>query len=161
MLSTVGAFILATGFLLTLVNVLKSIRRGRLAGDNPWEAPSLEWRMSSPPPSYAFLEIPVFPRGGPEWEDAPEGAVRGLDPLRREVLITNIVDASPDHRHVVPGPSIWPFLLALVSGLTFAGVAFDVRWAPVGALLAALMLIGWFWPPRLSLAANTRVGVAE
>jgi hypothetical protein len=86
-----------TGFLLTLVNVLKSMRRGRLAGDNPWEAPSLEWRMSSPPPSYAFLEIPVFPRGGPEWEDAPEGAVRGLDPLRREVLITNIVDASPDH----------------------------------------------------------------
>jgi cytochrome c oxidase subunit 1 len=161
LLSTVGAFILATGFLLTLVNVLKSIRHGRVAGDNPWDAPSLEWRMPSPPPSYVFLEIPVFPSGGPEWDEVPEGAVRGLDPLRREVLVTNIVDAAPDHRYVVPGPSVWPFLLALVSALTFAGIAFDVRWAPVGALLAALMLIGWFWPPRLSPAASTRVGVAE
>ncbi len=152
LLSTVGAFILATGFLLSLVNVLKSLRDGREAGSNPWDAPTMEWRTPSPPPSYTFLELPVvWGSGPPSWDEKPEGAVRGLDPSRREVLITKIVDASPDHRYIVPGPSIWPFLLGLLGALTFAAIAFYIRWAPIGAGLCVLALIGWFWPSRGSV----------
>jgi hypothetical protein len=129
------------------------LRNGRKAGSNPWDAATLEWRTPSPPPPYTFLEVPVvWGSGPPSWDEKPEGAVRGLDPSRREVLITKIVDASPDHRYIVPGPSIWPFLLGLISALTFAAIAFDVRWGPIGAGLCVLALIGWFWPSRGSMA---------
>jgi cytochrome c oxidase subunit I+III len=159
LLITIGAFILATGFFLTLLNMIKSRSNGREAGTNPWKASSLEWKIPSPPPSYTFLDVPVLPSGGPSEDEEPEGLVRGFDASRRELLVTNVVDGSPDYRYTVPGPSIWPFLLGLTSALTFAGIAFDVRrWAPIGAVLCIIMLIGWFWPTgnsRLTQATET------
>ena len=41
-----------------LVNVVVSLRRGAIAGDNPWDAATLEWATSSPPPRYNFAEMP-------------------------------------------------------------------------------------------------------
>jgi cytochrome c oxidase subunit I+III len=155
LLITAGAFILATGFFLTLLNMIKARANGKEAGMNPWKAKSLEWKTASPPPSYTFLDVPVLPSGGPSEDEEPEGVVRGFDASRRELLMTKVVDASPDYRHIVPGPSIWPFLLGLTSALTFAGIAFDVRWAAAGAVLCIIMLIGWFWPTGKSLAART------
>src|SRR5208282_4475869 len=155
LLITIGAFILATGFFLTLLNMIKSRSNGRQAGTNPWKASSLEWKIPSPPPSYTFLDVPVLPSGGPSEDEEPEGAVRGFDASRRELLMTNVVDGSPDYRYTVPGPSIWPFLLGLTSALTFAGIAFDVRSTPIGAVLSIIALIGWFWPTGKSRLAQT------
>jgi cytochrome c oxidase subunit 1 len=155
LLVTIGAFILATGFFLTLLNVIKSRSNGKEAGMNPWKASSLEWKIPSPPPFYTFLDAPVLPSGGPSEDLEPEGVVRGFDASRRELLMTKVVDASPDYRHIVPGPSIWPFLLGLTSALTFAGIAFDVRWAAIGGGLCIIMLIGWFWPAGKSHLAQS------
>src|SRR3954452_12712838 len=52
MLATIGAFIIAVSVLLFLVNVVVSLRNGEVAGDNPWNAGTLEWATSSPPKGY-------------------------------------------------------------------------------------------------------------
>lgn len=59
LISTIGSWILAAGLLLMFVNFYRSLRRGEQAGDNPWEASTLEWQTSSPPPVENFEKIPV------------------------------------------------------------------------------------------------------
>jgi cytochrome c oxidase subunit 1 len=58
LISTIGAFILATGVLVTVVNVLRSLKRGAVAGPDPWKANTLEWFVTSPPPPNNFDVIP-------------------------------------------------------------------------------------------------------
>ncbi|HVW16961.1 MAG TPA: cytochrome c oxidase subunit I [Solirubrobacteraceae bacterium] len=58
LVSTIGAFILGVGVLLTVVNVLVSLRRGRRVGPDPWKGNTLEWFTTSPPPPHNFDAIP-------------------------------------------------------------------------------------------------------
>jgi cytochrome c oxidase subunit 1 len=64
MTSSIGAAILAIGYLLPLFYLLWSLRYGKIAGNNPWGATGLEWQTSSPPPKDNFEETPVV-KGGP------------------------------------------------------------------------------------------------
>jgi cytochrome c oxidase subunit I len=57
--STIGAFVLAAGVLVTVVNVLVSVRGGRPSGPDPWKANTLEWFTTSPPPEHNFDVIPT------------------------------------------------------------------------------------------------------
>lgn len=50
-LATAGAILIALGGVVFLVNVYRSLRHGQPAGDNPWDADSLEWGTASPPPN--------------------------------------------------------------------------------------------------------------
>ncbi len=56
--STIGAFILGIGVIVTCVNVLMSIKNGKKAGNDPWKANTLEWFTTSPPPVNNFDVIP-------------------------------------------------------------------------------------------------------
>jgi len=58
-LSTAGASILGVGYVLPLIYFLWSLKRGRIAGPNPWRATGLEWQTSSPPPVHNFEETPI------------------------------------------------------------------------------------------------------
>jgi len=58
-ISTVGAFIIAAGVLVTIVNVMRSLRHGAVAGPDPWKANTLEWFTSSPPPVNNFDVVPL------------------------------------------------------------------------------------------------------
>ncbi len=58
LISTIGAFILATGVLLTVANVVRSLKHGAVAGPDPWKANTLEWFTTSPPPAHNFDVIP-------------------------------------------------------------------------------------------------------
>jgi cytochrome c oxidase subunit 1 len=57
-ISTIGSFILGIGVLLTVINVLLSVKRGQKAGNDPWKANTLEWFTPSPPPENNFDVIP-------------------------------------------------------------------------------------------------------
>jgi cytochrome c oxidase subunit I len=66
-LSTAGASILAVGYLLPLFYLLYSLRYGRRASDNPWNATGLEWQTASPPPRDNFETTPIVVRGPYEY----------------------------------------------------------------------------------------------
>jgi len=62
-LSTLGAYTLGLGFLLTAFYLFKSLKSGRIAPANPWGGVTLEWQCSSPPPYYNFHKPPVVSAG--------------------------------------------------------------------------------------------------
>jgi cytochrome c oxidase subunit I len=71
LISTIGAFLIAFGVLIFLWNFFNSIilGHGKPAGDDPWEADTLEWATPSPPPVYNFPRIPVVHSARPLKED--------------------------------------------------------------------------------------------
>jgi cytochrome c oxidase subunit 1 len=74
LVSSIGSAVLGIGILLTLINVVVSIKKGRRAGNDPWKGNTLEWFTPSPPPENNFDVIP---------------RVRSAEPMkdvRREVL---------------------------------------------------------------------------
>jgi cytochrome c oxidase subunit I len=62
-ISTVGSWILAAGIILVIVNLIIALRKGKKAGVNPWGGKTLEWTVSSPPPTENFHEIPTVTTG--------------------------------------------------------------------------------------------------
>jgi heme/copper-type cytochrome/quinol oxidase subunit 1 len=58
LISTVGAFIIGLGVLVTVFNVLRSVKKGVVAGPDPWKANTLEWFTTSPPPQNNFDVVP-------------------------------------------------------------------------------------------------------
>ena len=145
--ATIGAFLIALGGILFMLNVLKSGRKGVRAGEDPWEAGTLEWAADSPPQNYNFVHLPVIGARYPLWEHPAEReAVIGLRSDRREVLVTSAMDGDPHHRLVLPNSSIWPFLAALGFTIGLVGSVFAFSWYFVAAVLGGIGLVGWFWP---------------
>jgi cytochrome c oxidase subunit I len=58
LVSTIGSFVLALGILVTLLNVVRSLKRGAVAGPDPWKGNTLEWFPPSPPPTNNFDVVP-------------------------------------------------------------------------------------------------------
>jgi cytochrome c oxidase subunit I+III len=148
------------------VEFLDQPQNGRsAAGDNPWNAGTLEWATTSPPQPYNFATNSRYPL----WEPAPlpepyrEDRVRvdeagvqesldnpdepayradladvledrfGLYERRRESVGTSTLDALPEQRIVLPGPTFIPFLAALAASFTFIGFMITPSWFPIGA----------------------------
>jgi cytochrome c oxidase subunit 1 len=154
-LASLGALVIATSVLLFLINVFASLRRGALAGADPWGGGTLEWSVASPPPACNFEAIPVVHGRDPLWEPRPEPShVAGLATTSREVLLTTVLDARPDRRESFPEPNIWPFVGALATTVLFVGSIFT-PWAVVwGSIPVAIALTAWFWPRRHETAAH-------
>jgi cytochrome c oxidase subunit 1 len=151
MIETIGAFIIALSVLIFFVNIIFSTKRGKIAGNDPWDARSLEWSIPSPPPSYNFAEIPVVEARDDWWhrkytEDAegrlvklPSGGADDSEPA--EVTTTGTTTTTTDgagasaggvavaepvahddgHGIHMPSPSFYPLIVAL--GLPCLGYA--------------------------------------
>jgi cytochrome c oxidase subunit I len=65
---TIGVFFQAVGILIFVYNLVSSYFKGKLAGNDPWDAWTLEWSTSSPPPDYNFATIPVVRSRRPLWD---------------------------------------------------------------------------------------------
>lgn len=155
-IETLGAFTIALGVLLMLVNIWMSLRAPKTAGNDPWDGQTLEWATSSPPPVYNFATmIPVnSPR--PYW-DAKYGAHSEFAEKPKTIELSG---GGKAHIHL-PNPSFWPLLLALALtvfafGVIFSpeigtalggGLALGFSVAVIGVLGLFLSLIGWLSQP--------------
>jgi cytochrome c oxidase subunit 1 len=147
LISTIGAFIVAAAVLLFVANGVLSLYRGTIAGPNPWDASTLEWAVSSPPPVYNFDHLPVVESRTPLWDiDGEMPVVSGLRVDEKETLLTTVVAATPDVREPVPAASLWPFVSAIAVGIMFVTSIFSPWAVLVGAVPIAIALTAWFWP---------------
>lgn len=67
-ISTIGAILQGAGVMCLVVNIIWSLRKGPPAGDDPWDAWTLEWATSSPPPEYNFASLPEVRSRRPLWD---------------------------------------------------------------------------------------------
>jgi cytochrome c oxidase subunit 1 len=147
LLVSIGAAVMTVGLLIYLYNVIVSLRHGAAAADNPWDAETLEWATSSPPPAYNFLPAPTVSGRNPLWEQPElQPVVVGLHAHKRDVLVTRVLDAEPDHRKVFPEPSIWPFITAVTVSAMYIATLFTPWGLVWGAIPITIALIGWAWP---------------
>jgi cytochrome c oxidase subunit I+III len=158
MIISVGAFVFAFGVLLTLVNILASLRFGKIAGANPWDAPTLEWSVPSPPPPYNFAVLPTVASRHPLWEQQlgegggassiEEGLILDHD---RETIGTTALDSEPDVILKMPFDSPAPFILTLGAAAIFAGMLIPSRlWvlSAAGCFVVTAAILIWLWPER-------------
>lgn len=132
LVSTIGAFIIGIGMLFLLVNLIKTWRSGKPAGNDPWDARSLEWSIPSPAPEYNFAQTPVIRTQDAFWEEKRngDGTMPAAEPL------------GPIH---MPSPSLVPIALAgaiLIAG--YGALLQNAIVAIIGGLLA-------FWAIARSL----------
>ncbi len=154
MIVSTGSFLFAIGILLLLINIAISLKRGKLAGENPWDAPTLEWSVPSPPPPYNFAVIPTIESRHPLWEDqlnvsaARSSLAEGLLlDQGRETIATSPLDGEPNLILNMPGDTLAPFVLALGLSLLFASALFQAWWfVAAGVIVIAGALMTWFWP---------------
>ncbi len=184
MLETAGAFVLAAGMAVFILDFVLSRVRGRPAGDDPWHGDTLEWAVSSPPPPYNFAVIPTVRSRHPLWDQSRDDLFRtavpaaqaavavgaggnghgdGLSP--RQTPGTTLLDAEPEERLLMPEDTYYPIVLAVGLLILFIGFLPDVRSAEllliaVGALICAGAICGWLWPTPGLFPANGRNGGA-
>ena len=114
LVSTLGAFILAAGFVIFIYNMSRSWRSGERASADPWDGRTLEWSIPSPPPEYNFVEVPHVQDRDDWWEEKQRRRER------REVpVVAGGSDQEEGHNIHLPQPSYWPFFVSL--GIFIAG----------------------------------------
>jgi cytochrome c oxidase subunit I+III len=149
LLASAGAGVMALALLVYVTNILVNLRHGAVASSNPWGAPTLEWATTSPPPAYNFNPGPTVSGRDSLWHPNPQQpVVVGLKTSSREVLITRVLDAEPDHVYEFPPPSIWPFVTAVTVGIMFVGSIFTPWAALYGSIPPTIALVLWFWPEK-------------
>ena len=152
LVSTAGAFTMAAGFTVYTFNVALNWSRGRPAGGNPWQAPTLEWATGSPAPTYNFAAMPTVSSLYPLWE--PEGAaplgqpglLDDVEGRRREIVGTTILDGDAVEIIELPGNALWPLTAAGAIVVFLFGVMVDsvlIGAVGLGAIVASFL--GWLW----------------
>lgn len=160
LVATIGAFVIAASIVVFFANIAISRRRRVEAGNDPWDARTLEWLTTSPPPADNFKEVPVVASRDEFWRRKYAGE-DGTQPVRvpagasqdhgeREGIRE---DAAGHHEHGEhhPLPSYYPTITALGMPIAAYGVFFEgpgqIILLAVGAAVMLFGIFGWVFEP--------------
>jgi cytochrome c oxidase subunit I len=154
LIASIGAFTIALGVLLFLINVWYTTKRGAKAPLDPWDARTLEWMTTSPPQEHNFDALPTvhaldefFHR---KYEDVGEGDAHDLRQVATAEDILAEQKANADHHIHMPSPSYWPIVLAFSLPIIAYGVIYSRLIGVVGVLLLVLAMYGWAMEPSVA-----------
>ena len=152
--STVGAFLIALSVAMFLVNVVRTQLKPRSeVVEDPWDARTLEWMTSSPPPVHNFDEIPTVHALDDFWhrkyvEDERTGR---LVPAQAGAADDPHVEHEGGHGAIhLPSPSYWPLVAGLGLPIMAYGALYSWWLIGAGALVARIGFYGWALEPSVA-----------
>jgi cytochrome c oxidase subunit 1 len=148
--ATVGAFILAVGTLLVLVNAYVSYRSWKKVGKpdvgpDPWDGRTIEWSVQSPTPEHNFDVSPTITSLDDFWHRKYAEDENGK--VRRVATGDDLAQPGNGEGVHLPAPSYWPFVLAVSLPIVGYGLIFNLWLVIPGAILGMAALFGWALEP--------------
>jgi cytochrome c oxidase subunit 1 len=152
MVSTIGSFVIAISVLVFVVNAVASFRRPKQMEADPWDARTLEWATSSPPPDYNFEEIPVVHSLDDLWHRKYAETEGGR-------VVPVAAGGSGEESHAdgdghagghaihMPSPSYFPVIAAAGFPVIGYGLLFGVPAVAVGLVITLAGFFGWALEP--------------
>ena len=149
--STIGTYVLLVSMLVFFWNFFRSRKVGAIAGNNPWNAPTLEWAIPSPPPDYNFAHVPVITSRYPLWDQKADELVKS----EAETTTGGRLKTAAELGIPMPFPTIKPLFVALFMCMMFLGLLFihagqlalALTIVIGSAACMAMTLIGWLTSP--------------
>ena len=121
LLASIGALLMACGVVLFLVDAVRALRSGAVAArqsrGTPARSNGRRARRRRTATSSGRRRSPGASRCGTTRPISRSSSACATDV--RDVLVTHVLDAEPDHRLEFPEPSIWPFLTAIATTVLF------------------------------------------
>ncbi|MHB1090367.1 MAG: cytochrome c oxidase subunit I [Ilumatobacteraceae bacterium] len=155
LVSSIGAFIIAAGVLLFLINVVHTARNGAVAPLDPWDARSLEWMTTNPPKEHNYDVIPTvhhldefFHR---KYSEDANGVM--IKSMSAEEIMAEQERMADKHIHM-PSPSYWPLVLAFGLPIIAYGVIFSIPLAVFGSVVVLFAAFGWGLEPSTAAASD-------
>jgi cytochrome c oxidase subunit I+III len=154
LLSTVGAFIFAAGFLLFVWDCVRPKGEESNAPRNVWNAGTLEWVGKVPTEDWGLRSIPQINSRYPLWDDKTllatidegRGLLADAKEGRRETLVTSVLDAEPLQVLRVGTPTWLPMLAAIGLGGVFIFPVWKLWWPTLGSGIFFLAIVlTWLW----------------
>jgi cytochrome c oxidase subunit 1 len=152
-IASLGAFTIALSILVFIVNAVRTQLRSRpLENDDPWDARTLEWSTSNPPPVHNFDEIPAVHSVDEYWHRKYAEDKRGrLVPVQAGAADDNGGHvASAGHAIHLPSPSYWPLVASLGLPVMAYGVIYSWWIVGLGVVVALVGFYGWALEPSVA-----------
>jgi cytochrome c oxidase subunit I+III len=148
--SSIGGYVLAVSITVFVVNVVRSFRSGEVAGDDPWDAWTLEWATTSPPPPENFDSLPPIHSARPLWDlkhpeapdepDSPDAAVATVLEATGGGAEPHGLVSETEHATIVPlfvGIAILVMAIGLLSSLIVSLAGILLLFVVVGVWLSS------------------------
>jgi len=153
LIATIGAFTIAAGVLVFMINFIISIRKQeRDAGADPWDGRTLEWSIPSPPPHYNFAKIPQVHSVDEFWHQKYVEDAKGMPvrvPAGAAIATGNGHDGHAEEAHDIhmPAPSYFPIIAALGLPIAALGLLYSYPLIALGGVIGLIGLYGWVLEP--------------
>jgi cytochrome c oxidase subunit 1 len=153
-IATLGSFLIALSILVFTVNAVRTQMQKRpLETNDPWDARTLEWMTSSPPPVHNFDEIPIVHSLDEFWHRKyAEDKSGRLVPVQAGAADHGELGQAHARAHAIhlPSPSYWPIVAALGLPIMAYGVIYSWWMVGLGAAVTLIGVYGWALEPSVA-----------